>query len=255
MPVADSGRPAGVEVGAVDELERILYHITHDLRASLRAIRTLPEWLQEDLRPILGTFPPEVADSFELLEIHTGRMDRMLEDLLTYSRIGRRSDRPSEINLSNVLDEVADALGWPVEAELISAFSIEQIEVPANDIHTLFSVFLSNALKHAGGATKEMRVGTELDGDWLVIFAADRGPGIPVVHRDKVFDMLTTLASRDEVEGSGMGLAIARKICTELGGSIDVSDRPDGPGACFRARLPVRVITAPKASQLRLAQC
>lgn len=221
------------------EFEELLYHITHDLRASLRALKTVPAWIREDMAQHGVAVPDTAEEGLEMMEIHAERMDQMLLDLRTYSRVGRKHDAPSQVTLKDALAAAAGrVVTSPDKLSLKVSFKVEAVTAPRNEVELIFETLVDNAIKHGGAGRRTVWVTSRQQGDRLVIEVLDDGPGVPSEFRERVFGMLVTLRPRDEVEGSGMGLAIARKICRMHGGEITLHARPEGPGSLLRVVLP-----------------
>ena len=238
MTFHNAANPPTAAASEAAEFEEILYHITHDLRASLRAIRMMPKWIADDVDASGIELPPSALESLEMMETQAGRMDQMLIDLRTYSRVGRKCDSPTKVSLLRELQRVVQALDMPNGTVVKHEFKVEEFKAPPNEIGLLLSVLLSNAIKHHPLQAPNVMFRSRQVDDMIEISAEDDGPGIEPKFHERVFQMLTTLQPRDVVEGSGLGLAIARKICRNFGGDMLVSNLPSGKGALFRALLP-----------------
>lgn len=218
--------------------EGILYHITHDVRACLRAIKTIPEWVQDDLNGEGIELPEPTRELFDMLAIQVARADRLLLDLRDYDRIGRMSDPMSW----NDLEEIIQA-GRQI-AELPDGFTLDvELRAPRvfgsrNDMQSLFASLISNAVRHHHLDRGAIRIVSRPMPDGVLMRGRDDGPGIPPEFREKVFDLLSTLKSRDECDTSGVGLAKARRILARTGGSIQLIDRPGRGGSTFELFFP-----------------
>lgn len=225
-------------VGASQDIEDFIYLISHDVRASVRALIELPQWIAEDLEdsgvPVTGS----VASSIEMMNRHTGRLDRMLVDLLAFSRVGRMQETEN-ILLSAALSDVLEDLRIP------AGFSVEQnFEYPAvwlgnKDVLILLRALISNAIKHHDKDRGRVLVTSRAQGAVVLLSVSDNGPGIDESFHERVLAPMTTLRPRDEVEGSGMGLAICNKIAMHYGGSLRVMSSPFGRGTQIELSLPV----------------
>ncbi|NIZ11199.1 ATP-binding protein [Pseudooceanicola sp. HF7] len=232
--------PPGPETSgktASDEVEDLIYVITHDLRGTFRAIQIIPDFLAEDLSPL-----PEGKQ--ELLESHVAmlktmaqRCDRMLVDLRDYSRVGRCADPPGDHAIAPLLQETTQRHPLPPGFRLtLTGAGI--LTGPRNELSQLFAVLLSNAVKHHDRDSGLIEVSVTSQGPLRRISIRDDGPGIRPDLREKAFGILSTLKSRDTCEGSGMGLPIARKIVTRLGGTIDIADSQGARGTEITFTLP-----------------
>ena len=238
-PVSDSAGKAMPEVGPPTsrEFEDFVYLISHDVRNSVRALIELPQWIEEDLSEAGVKMDGPVGRNIELMNRHTGRLDRMLVDLLAFSRVGRMQDMV-HADLAAVLDEVLDEVILPAGFRLVRAFDCTHLHIGERDILTLLTALISNAVKHHDRAAGKIIVSAHRERANVVLSVTDDGPGIPENFRGQVMDAMTTLRPRDEVEGSGMGLAIARKIALRYGGSISLSAPSDDRGTRVQVVLP-----------------
>lgn len=225
---------------ANNEFEDFIYLISHDVRNSVRALIELPQWISEDLGEAGVKVDGSVAESIALMNKHTGRLDRMLVDLLSFSRVGRMQETV-EVELDVALTEVLDEVRLPPGFQLIPPLDANTIEMGERDILTLLSSLISNAVKHHDRATGKIAVAVREEDKSIFIEISDDGPGIPPIYAERVFGAMTTLRPRDEVEGSGMGLAIVQKIIRFYGGSIALSDGLSGRGTTVSLQLPKTV--------------
>lgn len=230
--------PGSVSVsGPSKEFEDFIYLVSHDVRNSVRALLELPQWIEEDLEEAGYHVSGGLAENIGLMNTHTRRLDRMLIDLLIYSRIGRMQT-VKRLAWADLIDAVLEQLKVPDGYEIIRDLRAKSIRMGETDGTTLISALVSNAIKHHDKDQGKIRIETrEADGT-VVLTVRDDGPGIDAAFRDRVFDVMTTLKPRDEVEGSGMGLAHVRKIVSHYGGQIAILSNPDGRGCQIEIRLP-----------------
>lgn len=227
--------PTGV---VSQDIEDFIYLISHDVRSSVRALLELPQWIKEDLEEAGFTVDGQVESSIELMNRHTGRLDRMLVDLLTFSRVGRMQ-ATREIDLNEALDDVLDELTVPSGFQIVRALDCHSVVIGERDILTLFTALISNAIKHHDKPSGKIVITSSIKDGKLRLAVADDGPGIPEEFRNRVFGAMTTLRPRDEVEGSGMGLANVRKIATHYHGSAGIGPSPYGRGLLVEVFLPI----------------
>lgn len=217
------------------EFDRFLYLITHDLRACFRALKTIPEWIREDLAAVPA--PPEIADHLDMLVTQALRGDRMLLDLREFSRVGRLCGPVVTEDIRTIAARCWAALPPPPDMTLDLSAAEGSLTLPQEDAARLFSALLGNAVKHRDTSDGYVAVRSAA-GALTTIRIEDDGPGIAPEYRDKAFDLLSTLKPRDSCEGSGVGLALARRIVTGAGGEIALHDRPEGRGLRVEIRLP-----------------
>jgi PAS domain S-box-containing protein len=229
-----SERTAQLQV-ANRELEEFAYVASHDLKAPLRVIDNASKWLEEDLQEHLTI---ETRENMNLLRGRVGRMEKLLDDLLEYSRIGRSMDQRSEIiNGSVLMDNVLELLSPPKGFKLKVSASFADIDVPRMPLQQILMNLISNAIKHHDKTEGCIKVTAEDEGAVYAFAVEDDGPGIPAQFHEQVFKMFQTLKPRDRVEGSGMGLAMVRKNVEVFGGTVKL-ESSEGKGSIFRFTWP-----------------
>ena len=219
----------------------LVYRISHDLRASVRALQELPAWLSEDLAEEGVRLGDEPSATLRLIQSHARRLDEMLNGLLAYSRVGRLQEIVT-VRPQDVFQQVLAEIDPGPEATFFTQFLPVEVRAGASDIARVFEILLSNALHH-GGPKPKIEIISCRSGDVWELLVADNGSGIPEGEKERVFKPMVKLVSRDEDEGGGMGLAILRKIADHYSGSVHVEDRRRKGGTTFRVRLS---ILAPK---------
>jgi PAS domain S-box-containing protein len=217
------------------ELEEFAYVASHDLKAPLRVIDNASKWLEEDLEEHLTD---ETREHLTLLRNRVGRMEKLLDDLLDYARIGKTTDnRYSETIAGNVLMGNVLALLDPGELTLSVSPRFADIQVCRMPLQQILMNLIGNAIKHHDKKKGHIEVAVEDNGDGYTFTVRDDGPGIPAQFHDQVFKMFQTLKPRDQVEGSGMGLALVRKNAELFGGVIQL-ESTEGEGSTFRLTWP-----------------
>lgn len=224
---------------SASELEDFVYLISHDVRNSVRALIELPQWIEEDLLEAGVRVDGSVSQSIDLMNRHTGRLDRMLVDLLTFSRVGRMQEI-CKIDVEAALSDMLEAMRIPSGFVLRAELEANALLIGERDALTLFTQLVSNAIKHNDKETGEIVVSLHEEEGTSVLRIADDGPGIPEKYREQIFAAMTTLRPRDEVEGSGMGLAIVRKVAQTYGGEISVGTGLHQRGTTVEVRLPLK---------------
>ena len=214
------------------ELDQFAYVASHDLKGPLRGIENLASWIAEDAEPFL---PEASKRHLSLLLGRVRRLEALLESLLTYSRAGRLPGLAEPVDTGALVQEVADLIAPPSSVTIEADEALPTLQTYRAPLHLVLRNLLSNAVKHAAAPELHVTVtATEADGpEGFVRFAvADDGPGIPAEYHDRIFGLFQTLRPRDEVEGSGMGLAVVKKTVESLGGAIRVESAP-GRGSTF----------------------
>ena len=199
------------------ELENFAYIASHDLRSPLRGIDQIATWLTEDL---LGKIDDTNADHLHLMRGRIKRMERLLDDILIYSRAGEPAQHVAMTDVNQLVQEVFELLNVNHKYSLNIECSLPVAKFAHIPLQQVFRNLLNNAVKHHDQRVGQISVNyTEL-GQLHEFEVADDGPGIALEFSELVFTMFKTLRPRDEVEGSGMGLAIVKKIVESSGGTI-----------------------------------
>ncbi|MCB9734038.1 MAG: PAS domain-containing sensor histidine kinase [Deltaproteobacteria bacterium] len=206
-----------------EDLDSFAYVASHDLRAPLRDIKNLATWVMEDTRDVL---PEESAGHLTRLVDRVVRMDRMLEDLLAYSRVARLGAGSATAPLGFVVAEALALVPVPPGFTL-SVAPLPAIEVLDQPLQLVLRNLVGNAIKHHDRADGRVALDATLDDGWLVLRVADDGPGIPPDFTERAFGVFQTLRPRDHVEGSGMGLAIVKRAVEWHGGRVELAPSPD----------------------------
>ncbi|MEO0918307.1 MAG: HAMP domain-containing sensor histidine kinase [Pseudomonadota bacterium] len=232
----DPSIPLAEAEGETDEL---IYRLSHDLRASVRALQELPTWIAEDLDTANIHLPKPTGRHLELISSHAVRLDLMLTGLLEHSRIGRMQ-AIAAVKPASVFDGVVEDLGLPDGAKLNARIDKGSVQMGDTDLARIFSILLVNAVRFHPEKSPRIDVvaGPANDREWM-IEVSDNGPGIPKPQRDFVLRPMTKLVSRDVDPGAGMGLAILKKIAETYGGSVTIGDTKTGKGTKVRVLLSV----------------
>jgi len=197
----------------------------------------LSTWIKEELMQDGHAITGSLASHIALKDNHAQRLDRMLCDLLYYSRVGRNQD-PKSVDIAEVVDMVVDQIVPPKRFHVNVDIDGTTLWIGEPDLLTLFSALVTNAIKHHHRETGTIRIASRYEGDECVITVADDGPGIPQALGEKVFEAMRTLKPRDEVEGSGMGLTFVRKIVEMYNGRLSWLPPENGQGTTLEMRFP-----------------
>lgn len=216
------------------ELDQFAYIVSHDLKAPLRAINNLAEWISEDLQEIMdeGT-----KKNISLLRGRIGRMEALINGILNYSRAGRMKAENIEIPMNTFLEDIVFNLSPPEHFVIQIQEGLPIIEAEKVSIEQVFSNFISNAIKYNANENPVVKIGYEDKDSMHCFFVEDNGPGISKDFHEKVFAIFQTLQARDSVESTGVGLAIVKKIVEEKGGNVWLESE-EGKGAKFLFTFP-----------------
>jgi PAS domain S-box-containing protein len=218
------------------ELAEFAYVASHDLSEPLRMVSS---YLQLLRRRYHGQIDEDADEFIDFAVDGASRMRALIEDLLAYSRAGRTAE-PGPIDAELVVADVLSSLA-PAIADAHAHVEVRSLPIVMGDrvaLAQLFQNLVANALKFRDGPRARVWIGADRDGPaaWRISIADD-GIGIDPRHRERVFKMFQRLHDSDEFEGTGIGLAICRKIVERHGGSIWMEAR-EGGGTVFLFTLP-----------------
>jgi PAS domain S-box-containing protein len=216
------------------ELDHFAYVASHDLKAPLRAIDNLSKWIESDAAALL---PPDSQEHLAKLRGRVHRMERLLDDLLAYSRAGRVQHAPERVATGDLVRSIFDLLSPPPEFQLIMEEPLPTLVTQRVPLETVLRNLMGNAIKHHQRKDGLIRVTARDMLNWVEFSVEDDGPGIAPGFHERIFELFQTLQPRDQVEGSGMGLAIVKKTVESMGGHTAV-DSAAGKGAVFRFTWP-----------------
>ena len=217
------------------ELKSFAYVVSHDLKAPLRGIGHLAQWLVDDYGDTLDEKGKEMSD---LLVGRVTRMDKLIDGILHYSRIGRIVGKDERIDLNTLLLDVIDALAPPMHIRISINGELPTIMGDKLRIFQIFQNLLSNAITFLDKPRGEIFVYCISGDDGLLTFCvADNGPGIEKRFHERIFQVFQTLQPRDQFESTGIGLSLVKKIVELYGGTIWLESEP-GQGTEFFFTLP-----------------
>lgn len=216
------------------DLDQFAYIASHDLKAPLRAIANLSQWLAEDLQEKLDE---DTQENMELLLGRVQRMENLIDGILKYSRAGRLSDDKEMVNTKELILEIWDSLSPPNGFSIdfstdMPVFAAEKIR-----LYQVFANLISNGIKYHDQSSGKICVSAMDKGNAFEFIIADDGPGIELKFHDRIFRLFQTLRSRDEYESTGIGLTVVKKLVEEEGGTICLYSAQD-EGAEFHFTWP-----------------
>jgi PAS domain S-box-containing protein len=215
------------------ELDDFAHIISHDLKAPLRAIKSLSDWVMQDHADAIGEYGKE---KMVLLNSRIDHLRDLIDSILEYSRIGRLVKDVAEVDLSSLVDKVIASLLCPKNIRITVDNQLPVVTCDMVRIGQVFQNLVDNAVKHMDKHEGEIRIGCVGDGKQWTFSVADNGPGIERKHYKRIFQLFQSLHG-DEKKGMGAGLAITKKIVEMHGGRIWV-DSKVGRGSTFFFSLP-----------------
>ncbi|MEM9389118.1 MAG: ATP-binding protein [Bacteroidota bacterium] len=216
-----------------DELRQFAYVASHDLKAPLRAISMLAQWVMEESAGVLND---DSKSNLDMLIERAQRMYSFLDGMLAYSRIGFNQELLQEIDLNKVVSSVVLSLNVPA---WVSIKIHELPKVTAAEIHMIqvFQNLISNAINYLDKNKGKIEVGVTTINKETCFYVKDNGPGIDKAFFDKIFVIFQTLKERDKSESTGIGLTIVKKILEGYSGKIWLESEL-GQGSCFYFTIP-----------------
>lgn len=214
---------------SIKELDQFVYAASHDLRSPLRAVDNLATLIGKATKDLL---PPDKREYLDLMHNRIKRLEALIDDLLEYSRIGRVRPPLEEVDLNELVRETLTLLAPPSGMHISVRLSVPVMLAPKTPLALVIRNLVNNAIKHHDKEEGHIWIEAEDLNRVVKISVTDDGPGIPEEYHEKIFQMFQTLRTRDEVEGSGMGLALVKKVVEIHGGQVDVVSSK-GKGATF----------------------
>jgi PAS domain S-box-containing protein len=226
------------EVESVNqELKDFAYVVSHDLKAPLRAISTLANWISTDYKEKLDE---EGQQQLDLMIKRVKRMHALINGILEYSRVGRVREKKVEVNINELLKEVQEMIVPPDNITVTVENELPTIVCEKTRIMEVFQNLLSNAIKFMNKPAGIIRIGSTDEGGFWKFSVSDNGPGIEREYFDKIFLMFQTLSTAEGRESTGVGLTLVKKIITMYGGKVWVESEI-GQGSTFFFTLPKKM--------------
>ena len=223
------------------ELDQFAYVASHDLKAPLRGIANLAQWIEEDLGDkVTG----ESQDHLRLLRGRVHRMEALIDGILEYSRAGRVRDKTERVDVAALLAEIAELLGPKATSALVVEPPMPVLVSERVPLQQVFMNLVNNAIKYGPTAGLRIEVRSVGEGDMVRFSVSDNGPGIEPQFHERIWQIFQTLAPRDQVEGTGIGLSVVRKLVETRGGRAWVDSNP-GNGSTFSFTWPCRPRSMP----------
>jgi len=216
------------------ELKDFAHIVSHDLKAPLRGIKSLVDWITADYADKLDE---DGKQQMSLLVSRVERMRNLIDGVLQYSRVGRAKEQKTRVELNKLVNEVIDMLLPAENIEITVENQLPVVECEKTRIMQVFQNLISNAIKYMDKPQGRIRISSADEGGFWRLSIADNGPGIEEQYFEKIFQIFQTLSARDEFESTGVGLSVVKKVVEMYGGRIWVESKV-GQGSTFHFTLP-----------------
>jgi light-regulated signal transduction histidine kinase (bacteriophytochrome) len=209
------------------ELDQFAYVVSHDLKAPLRGILNIMNWLEEDHGMDIT---PEIRKNLDLITGRARRLENMINGLLEYARVGKTRNTVEEVDVQMLVDELREML-VPANFKLITG-NLPRLSTERIQLEQVFSNLISNAVKYNDKEEGVIEITSVDKGPLYQFRVRDNGIGIEKEYFEKIFVIFQTLRERDAFESTGVGLAIVKRIVEEQKGRIWVESE-NGKGTTF----------------------
>ena len=220
------------------ELSQFTYVVSHDLKAPLRAIHSYCDWLTEDLDDKLE---PEQQEYITGMQDAVQEAETLIEDLLELSRVGRRSVDVESVDLTEFLSNLTAKVLAEVQVEVEITENMPTIVVSPTILTQVFQNLITNAVMYNKSDKKIIKIGGCESGGNYIVSIADNGIGIDEKYHDRIFQLFQRLHTKEEYEGTGIGLAIVHKAVVHLNWTIGLNSSLN-KGSTFSVAFPIEEI-------------
>jgi PAS domain S-box-containing protein len=199
------------------DLDSFVYIVSHDLKAPLRAVANLSEWIEEDLA---GSLTDANQEQMTLLRSRIYRMQSTIDGLLDYARSGRTDDLNEPVDVAQLLAETIDTLAPPPTFTISIAQNLPTLDTKRLLLSQVFTNLIGNGIKHHDRLDGSIQIEVVERGNFYEFAIADDGPGIALEHQDRMFKIFQAVNPQNRSDSTGIGLAIVKKIIEAEGGTI-----------------------------------
>ena len=215
------------------DLDQFAYVASHDLKAPLRGIANLTQWIEDDLADRLTA---ESREHMALLKGRVHRMEALIDGILAYSRAGRTKGQEERVDVGRMLNDALELL-QPAAHVQVRVGPMPTLQTDRIQLQQVFMNLIANAIKHNNNPEPVIEVSCRRTPQCWEFAVADNGPGIAPEYQERIWQIFQTLVARDKVEGTGIGLSLVKKIVEGRGGRASV-ESAIGRGSTFRFTWP-----------------
>ncbi len=219
------------------ELDAFVHVVAHDLKAPLRAISNLSQWMEDDLEGVLTT---DTQTQMALLRSRVRRMEATIDGLLDYARVGHVDTQIEPVFVAELLAETIDSIDPPPTFSIVIDPDLPVFHTKWLCLSQVFTNLISNGIKHHDRADGSIYISATQREDFYEFIVADDGPGIAPEQHDKIFEIFQAVNPQNRSDSTGIGLAIVKKIIEAEGGKIWLKSQL-GEGTKFHFTLPILV--------------
>ncbi|MFM8432609.1 MAG: sensor histidine kinase [Bacteroidota bacterium] len=212
------------------QLEEYVYIVSHDLKAPLRGLSSLSQFIEEELGEQITT---EVYELLNMMKSRTDRMQQMIDGILHYSRMSNNRCDKETVDLNLLINNIIDLICPPSNVRIEYPDQLPVVEIEKIKIHEVLQNLILNAIKHNDKSDIFIQIQFNENGNWYEFSVKDNGKGIKPEHQEKVFGLFQTLLPKDKSEGTGLGLTIVKKIVEQQEGRVSVESEL-GKGSSFK---------------------
>lgn len=220
---------------ANDELEAFNSTVSHDLRTPLTVIRGFAERITKNYGTVLDE---KFVNQMGIIQTSAHKMEQLINDLLTYSRLGKQALQHVPVSMNELVKSIVDDLQMIYPGGVVTIKVLAPCFGDERMLHQVFVNLLSNAFKFSSHrASRTIEIGCDERAGENLYFVKDNGAGFDMQQQDRLFKVFQRLHSQEEFDGTGMGLAIVKRIVGLHGGTVRAEGKPD-EGARFSVTLP-----------------
>jgi signal transduction histidine kinase len=215
---------------ANNQLEEYVYIVSHDLKAPLRGLSSLAQFIEDEIGETITT---EVQELLEMMKARTDRMQQMIDGILHYSRMSNVNSLKEAVDVKQLIINIIDLISLPSNVRIEFPDQLPVLDTEKIKFHEVLQNLILNAIKHNDKPDVQITIAYKEFPDHFEFSVADNGKGIKPEHREKVFGLFQTLLPKEKSEGTGLGLTIVKKIVEQQDGKV-MLDSDFGKGSTFR---------------------